>query len=557
MAEKPRIIIGAETEYGIQFTKKGIKQTLHSLDAAFRIVRAVSQLSLDLFERSLEGISDIEEHTAVEVAEIIENESSGNFSEGAVEQRRGLTGHILGNGARFYIDMGHPEYSIPETTNPLDALLAQKAGDKITEICRAIAQESMDPGYSIRLDKNNSDGKGNSYAAHENYSLSREVFQQVILKKHLSDKGEHCSRHGSHYCFCVEYKNSELAQLVMNFFVSRQIITGAGKTGSESGKQVPYQITQRADFMVKAIAGNTTHDRGIINSRDYSYAGQDIARFHVINGDGNLSELSLFLKFGTAGLFFMMLDSGFLEKEAGKLSVSLKNPVRSYRNVSRDLSLRHEIHFSDGRKETALDIQRKFCLLAKSFVERYGLASVWQDVVEKWEGALEGLASQDIAGHEISGNLDWVIKKDIISRYMKKNGIEDPLHHYCRVLDMEYHNTNPEKGIYYKLLRQGHIVRLVTDEQVDKAMTSSPEDTRAWLRSEVLRRYKDKLSLVSWSTIKFINYDMIYMPDPFSANRQQLEHLLQDNPSASEFTARLSASNVPVVVSNREDRRII
>ncbi|MEX2145019.1 MAG: proteasome accessory factor PafA2 family protein [Candidatus Spechtbacterales bacterium] len=517
MPDKPRkIIIGAETEYGIFATENG--QILDN--EALGLVREAENVTKDFFLRPLEGIEDTEEHENLDSMtdeDFLRQPES--YQSSGERQRRGLTGFVLSNGCRFYVDMGHPEYSIPETTNPMDALVAQKAGDRIVELCRRLFEERLkneNRNISIRLDKNNSDGKGNSYAAHENYSLTPETFTEIT------------NRYGSR----------ELEDIVLNFFTTRQIVTGAGKVGYETGRPVPYQISQRADFIEKEKSLNTVEKRGIINLRDHSYAGyDDVRRLHVICGDGNMSELSLYLKFGTTALILMMLESGFIQSEGSSVLIRMQNPVRSYKNVSRDLSLGHKIFFEDGSKRTALAIQEEFYSLAKKFTDGNDIDPIWRDVADKWEKVLHGLAGERNSD-EWAGNLDWVKKETILKRHQEKKGVS-PLHHTCRAVDLQYHNINPEKSIYWRLAERGDILLFATKADIERAINEPPSDTRAWFRGQTVKQFRNVLDGIGWQYIKFAD-KYIFMGNPFSGSKEAAESIFAGVSSPEEFIERLS-----------------
>ncbi|NED56830.1 proteasome accessory factor PafA2, partial [Micromonospora aurantiaca] len=112
----------------------------------------------------------------------------------------GLANVILTNGARLYVDHAHPEYSAPECTNPRDAVIWDKAGERV--MADAAQRAALVPGtHPIQLYKNNTDNKGASYGCHENYLMRRETpFADIV--RHLTP-----------------------------FFVSRQVVTGAGRVG--------------------------------------------------------------------------------------------------------------------------------------------------------------------------------------------------------------------------------------------------------------------------------------------------------------------------------------
>src|SRR5215467_2006698 len=190
---------------------------------------------------------------------------------------------ILPNGARFYVDHAHPEFSTPECSNVFDLIRYEKAGERILNLSRLGANQLIPSGRTIVIYKNNSDQKGNSYGYHENYLLDRRTPFQTI------------------------------AERFMPFLVSRQIFCGAGKVGSENGTEpVPYQISQRADFFETEMGLDTMVKRPIINTRDEPHANRDrYRRLHVIIGDANMSEFTTYLKVGTALVVLQMIEEGF------------------------------------------------------------------------------------------------------------------------------------------------------------------------------------------------------------------------------------------------------
>ena len=191
----------------------------------------------------------------------------------------GLANVNLPNGARYYVDHAHPEYSTPECLLPSELVAHDKAGERILERSLAAYQATLPPNVRVALYKNNSDGKGNSYGTHENYLVDRAL------------------------------PFADLARWITTFLVTRQIFTGAGKVGSETGGPTPFQLTQRADFFEAEIGLETTLKRPIVNTRDEPHADPDrYRRLHVIVGDANLCEVATFLKIGTTALVLRMLE---------------------------------------------------------------------------------------------------------------------------------------------------------------------------------------------------------------------------------------------------------
>src|SRR5205823_4621226 len=285
----------------------------------------------------------------------------------------GLANVILPNGARYYVDHAHPEYSTPECITPRDLVVHDKAGERILERSLQEVQQILPPGQRLNIYKNNSDGKGNSYGTHENYLVDRQIpFARIVHD-------------------------------LTPFFVTRQIFTGAGKLGMEGQhgeRPVAYQLTQRADFFETEVGLETTLKRPIINTRDEPHADPErYRRLHVIVGDANLCEVALFLKLGTTSIVLKMIEDAFLP------DFSLVNPVAAIHDVSRDVSLTTQVSLTDGRKMTALQLQWEYLELARKYVDREDDTSENREVVERWEGVLRGLESDP---RTLSGQLDWV-----------------------------------------------------------------------------------------------------------------------------------------------------
>ena len=227
-----------------------------------------------------------------------------------------LVNAVLTNGARYYVDHAHPEYSTPECADPLEATLFDKAGERILARSMDAARRLLPAGQEIVVYKNNSDGKGNSYGCHENYLVDRTV---------------------------------PFASLVRNlipWFVTRQVFTGAGKVGSENGAEpCDFQISQRADFFEEEVGLETTLKRPIVNTRDEPHADpQKYRRLHVIVGDANLCEVATFLKVGTTAIVLAMIEDGFIDKD-----LSISAPVAAIRTVSHDPTLQATVDCSVAR----------------------------------------------------------------------------------------------------------------------------------------------------------------------------------------------------------------
>src|SRR3989475_470448 len=313
--------------------------------------------------------------------------------EGTSKEESRLINLILSNGARFYVDHAHPEYSSPETTNPRDLVIWDRAGERILNLSRQRAEAVSPPEQRILIYKNNTDGKGNSYGTHENYLMDRKVpFARIV-------------------------------QHMMPFFVTRQIFTGAGKVGAENNADpCDYQISQRADFLETEVGLETMHSRPIINTRDEPHADPEkYRRLHVIVGDANMAEISTYLKVGTTAIVLSMVEDDFIDRD-----LSVDQPVQAFRKVSRDLACRDTVRLKDGRTISAVDHQREFLALAKRYFKERQQPEPWvADVMGRWETTLDHLAEDP---RQLGRELDWVIKRQLIENYVAKHDLECSYH---------------------------------------------------------------------------------------------------------------------------------
>src|SRR4051812_47011469 len=380
------------------------------------------------------------------------------------EEDAGMANVILPNGARLYVDHAHPEYSSPEVTNPLDAVRWDKAGELV--MLEAIRRLPTMAGVAatINLYKNNTDNKGASYGAHENYLCRRDT-PFATLVRHL-----------------------------VPFFVTRQVMCGAGRVGiGQDGRTAGFQIAQRADFFEVEVGLETTLKRPIVNTRDEPHADADrYRRLHVIIGDANMAEISTYLKVGTTALVLAMIEESFLADD-----LTISQPVRELHEVSHDSALRHAITLVDGRTITALDLQGEYLDRARKFVDdRFGDDADEQtrDVLARWESALNRLGRDPML---LAGELDWVAKLRLLQGYRERDGLawDSPR---LQLVDLQYADVRPEKGLYNRLVSRGAMQTLLADGAAARAVDAAPEDTRAYFRGECLRRYGSSVAAASW-----------------------------------------------------------
>ncbi len=421
-----------------------------------------------------------------------------------------LVNVVLSNGARLYVDHAHPEYSTPECFDPFEAALHDKAGEVVMARAAAAAGGLLETGQRMGLYKNNSDGKGNSYGTHENYLLSRELpFADVI-------------------------------QFFTTFLVTRQIFTGAGKVGSENGREeVPFQLTQRADFFEERVGLETTLKRPIINTRDEPHGDPaKYRRLHVIIGDANLSEVQTFLKLGTASLFLAALEDGQLPDP-----VALDDPVEATWRVSHDLGLQRSLALEEGGSATALELQWQYFEWLKKYAESTAPDPIAERVLDTWEQVLTDLEADPLT---LADRLDWAAKLRIIEGYRQRDGLQwdDPK---LRALDLQYHDVDPARGLYHRLVDRGVIQRLFTDEQVEQAVAEPPERTRAYFRGRCVSRFPESLVAANWDSMVFeVGEDTLKrvpMMEPLRGTKERVDSVLDQAADAAALVRALGGSN--------------
>ncbi len=459
-----RKICGIETEYGIVLRGAGESNPI-----------AASSLLINAYVNELtrEGSRS---GPAPKVGWDFEDEMPGNDARGttpagalAPEIETHLVNAVLTNGARYYVDHAHPELSTPEVADARSAVVWDRAAERILVRSMQAAKRLLPEGQEIVVYKNNSDGKGNSYGCHENYLMDRQVpFGRIVTH-------------------------------VMPHFITRQLFTGAGKVGSEApgmtSDEVPFQLSQRADFFEEEVGLETTLKRPIVNTRDEPHSdAQKYRRLHVICGDANLSEVATFLKVGTTAIVLAMIEDDFLPRE-----FVFNAPVWAMRNVSYDLSLRLPLELADGSTVTALEVQWDYLDRARKYAEDVGLEAVGEEVgaevLGRWEAVLTGLEADPML---LATQLDWVAKLRMIDGYRARHDLAwDDAH--LAAMDLQYHDLRPEKS----LAQRAGLERLTSDAEVERAMTEPPEDTRAYFRGKCLQRWASDIVAANWDSLVF------------------------------------------------------
>ncbi len=403
---------------------------------------------------------------------------------------------FLQNGARLYLDVGsHPEYATPECDSIHDVVVHDKAGERILEQLLTSAEKRLaDEGIQgdIYLFKNNTDSAGNSYGCHENY---------------LTGRHEELTH----------YTNT-----LIPFLVTRQIYAGAGKV-LQTARGAMFCISQRAEHIWEGTSSATTRSRPIINTRDEPHADAErYRRLHVIVGDSNMSEYATFLKVGTTAILLRMLE----EPNVIMRDMSLENPIRAIREISHDITCTRKVRLANGREATALEIQSEYLTRALRYADRRDLSPLEKQALGMWETALTTI-EKDPLGQDREA--DWVIKYRLVESYRARHGLEltDPR---VALLDLQYHDINRARGIFYRMQDKGLVERVCDDTEIDEAVETPPQTTRARLRGEFIKKAKERKRdyTVDWVHLKLNDQAQrtVLCKDPFRSHDERVEKLI-------------------------------
>lgn len=458
-------LFGLETEYGIT------REDLGEVDPVVESMELVRAHLTASFERRWDyaGEDPHEDARGFRVSGLAQDKEEDEFVR--LDAHRPFSFHdmksdlVLPNGARFYNDHTHPEYSTPECRTLKTLVAHDRAGERIVQRAADRRNKSLG-GQPVQLYKNNTDFHGHSYGCHDNYLVPRSVPFPALVAG------------------------------LLPFLVSRQVIAGAGKVGIEAQESgfVPgrYQLSQRADFMETDLSVDTMHNRPILNTRDEPHADRRrYRRLHLIIGDTNMCEYATVLKVGTTRLVLDLIERGAMPH------VELEHPVAAVKQLSRDSDLKTVVRLKNGRTVSALDIQGSYCEAATRTLSGSDEESDW--LLNEWSETLRLLAKDR---SQLVGKLDWVTKQWLLETFMREEriGWSDP---WLMSLDLEYHNVNPERGLYLGLESQGKAWRITTDADIERAFVAGPADTRGGIRGLCIRRFPDQIKGMQWERIQF------------------------------------------------------
>lgn len=413
------------------------------------------------------------------------------------EEPPGNGGFLL-NGGRIYLDMGHLEYATPECRTVRDIVAYDIAGDTLVQA----ALDAMGVEEDVSFLKNNIDHHtGATFGCHENYLMHRET----------------------------PFTNEAVGSL-LSFLATRQIFTGAGRVGQASPEafevaplppfdKVEFQMSQRADHIMNDIYQWVQFNRAIINARDEPLADyRRYRRLHLLIGDSNMSPYATALKIGTTHLVLTLLEEGRLPRH-----VLLQDAVIATRQVSHACEVDALVQLEDGRDETALGIQERFLAAATEALAGRDEETDW--IIEQWSSVLDALRRNDT--ESLLGAVDWVSKKWLLETFRAEQNLawNDP---WLESLDLEYHNLNPSKGLFYALPQPDEIAQYNLTIRRESALREPPRDTRAWGRGKAVERCVEtrQPGVINWDSLAVGLGNALPMGDPFHTYEKEVEGLL-------------------------------
>ena len=460
-----RRVFGIETEYGI--TVDGMAD-VDVVRESIAIVRSYTEHGAHLkWDYTTEDPHN--DARGFRAPELRQDTDEAAYYE--LDQKRNLTFEeiksdlVLSNGARFYNDHAHPEYSTPECATLGDIVAQDKAGERVLEECMRRRNAHLPEGQRCRLYKNNTDFQGHSYGCHDNFLMRREVPWERIVRDSVS------------------------------FLATRQLFAGAGKLGCEcedhSTQHGVYQLAQRSDFFEVLTSIDTMNRRPIVNTRDEPHADSDLyRRFHVIVGDANMSEWATAMKIGTTALVLELIEKDHAPR------IAIGDPIFATRAISQDQGWEWPVVREDGKKMSALDIQSEWLDAARSHCDR-DTDTAW--VLGEWEAVIADLRQDPMSTRD---RCDWAAKRFLLDTFREAENIGWE-HPWLQALDLEYHDVSLDNGLYYELARTGQMRRTVTEKQIHHAIFYPPEGTRAFFRGRAVARFNSQIGTLQWDALTF------------------------------------------------------
>ena len=405
---------------------------------------------------------------------------------------------FLRNGARLYLDVGsHPEYATPECDDIRELVIHDKAGERILEGLLVDAERRLrEEGIAgdVYLFKNNTDSAGNSYGCHENYLVGR---------------------HGEF---------TRLADILIPFLVSRQIICGAGKV-LQTPRGAVYCVSQRAEHIWEGVSSATTRSRPIINTRDEPHADAErYRRLHVIVGDSNMSETTTLLKLGATDLVLRMIEANVVMRD-----LTLENPIRAIREISHDITGRRKVAPRQRpRGQRAGDpggVLHQGARLRRPPRARRGRRQAGARPLGAHPGRRRDRRPRLGRQPRSTGS----IKHRLIERYSAKHDLRAVLAAGRPARPrLPRHLARPRPVLPAAAARRGRAGR--PDLEIFQAKSVPPQTTRAKLRGEFIRRAQERRRdfTVDWVHLKLNDQAQrtVLCKDPFRSVDERVEKLI-------------------------------
>jgi proteasome accessory factor A len=426
------------------------------------------------------------------------------------------SGGFLSNGGRLYIDAvgSHLEYATAECRSLRDVIAHDRAGHR--HIVRALDELGLRDAVDV-YDNSVDHFGGHTFGCHENYLVS---MGEDFFSAH--------------------------APRLFGFLVTRQVFAGVGRVGGHilaassrpdlrslaahpidyiwvsqvyhalPDDSVQFQLSQRADHILKTVASRVRFNRALINPKwEHFYAHEGMHRLHLLFGEANQSTYAMALKLGTTALAIRLVEDGLVPQ-----SLELAQPLVALREVSRDPDYRWPVTLADGTRLGAVDVQREYLALA----QRYRGDSPDADwSLREWESVLDGLERDPLG---LADRLDWPAKLQVVEAYRGDTGCgwDDPALHS---VDLEYHNIDPAKSLFHALPME----RFVSEADVADAQTDPPSDTRALGRAKLVRHCVERGARApyafDWSGVALGRSNYLEMPDPFHTYEDEAARMIR------------------------------
>jgi proteasome accessory factor A len=455
--------------------------------------------------------------------------------------------YLCTNGGCIYIDLNHLELATPEVLSARDYQAVWAAMLRIARQAQITANTNLSPERRIVVLANNSDRQGHSYGGHQSFLMTRVAWDDMIRQRMIPNLFN-----------------------LMAFQVSSIVFTGQGKVGSENGEPtVPFQISQRSDFIETLLGEQTTFNRPLVNTRDEPLCGaasrldaaplpgDRYARLHVIFYDTNLAPVATYLKVGVMQLILTMIEAGYVDD-----SLILDKPLVALHEWSRNPDLDVRMPLLSGQKITAVALQLKFLEKARAFEAHHGFGDVVADadqILALWEDTLLKLHSCSFG--ELRGRIDWVTKRALLEQALAENSNWDWHSPELICLDQMYSSIDPADSLFHSLDAAGVFEPVATEEEIVHFVSNAPENTRAWTRAMLLRAAgPDRVARVDWDRIDLKSSGdyrqpvNVQLPDPLGATRSDTEAVFAESGDFTSLLDQLHDAGFVVATDNQYSR---